>query len=56
METLPETHMFAPENWWLEYYFPFKIVAFQVSCQTFGVYGNWWAWFNDIGKMVRRVG
>ena len=29
--TLPET-IVAPENWWLEDYFPFGIPSFQVLC------------------------
>ncbi len=27
--TLPETNMFAPENGWLEYYFPIGEACFQ---------------------------
>ena len=29
--TLPETNI-APENGWLEYYFPFGMANFQVLC------------------------
>ena len=29
--TLPETNI-APENAWLEYYFPFGMAYFQVPC------------------------
>ena len=35
--TLPETNI-APENGWLEYYFPFVMDYFQVLCQFQGVY------------------
>ena len=28
--TLPETNIFAPENGWLEYYFPIGMAYFQV--------------------------
>ncbi len=28
--TLPETDIFAPENGWLEYYFPIGMAYFQV--------------------------
>ena len=31
MFTLPETNI-APENGWLEYYFPFGMAYFQVPC------------------------
>ncbi len=30
--TLPETNIFAPENGWLEYYFPFGMTYFQGLC------------------------
>ena len=38
--TLPETNIFAPENGWLEYQFPFGKAYFQVLCHSFRE-GKW---------------
>ena len=37
MKTLPETNT-APQNGWLEYYFPFGIVYFYVRAVSFGYF------------------
>ena len=40
--SLPETNIFAPENWWLEDEFPFGMayIFFQVPTVTFKVLGS----------------
>ena len=43
--TLPETNIFAPENGWLEYYFPLGMAYFQVQNVSFSEGNHLFLWF-----------